>query len=207
MMFAFEKERRLKTRGTNITVLQFSLLFLMKIVGCATAFVTTPAAAPFSSKPLVVALSLSQCHNYSTILRMTEKENEEENEKDDEMNSKRFLTYDELLREPELLRTEQEISDKRAALYNLPGRISKAITFTGWLCLAVIFALGANGYGFVREPNGWITIDTLERQEFLHEARKTPMTISVHSESNTFQPKANLMVMTMQDELHNLKRF
>ena len=128
----------------------------------------------------------------------SENENDGDDVDDDETNNN-YLTYEELQRDPELRRKEQEASDKRDALFNLPRRISQAVTFTGWLFIGVAFLLEANGYAFVSDPNsGRITVDTLERRNFLKEVKKQEKqqqqeaTVSMlHSNTNALLEQRN----------------
>jgi hypothetical protein len=195
MMWAKEKERRHETYGTNngmrrratcSTVLLFSLLCLFDSNGCD-AFVAAPAAGARSTLPLTLSLSHP---THSTLRRM---KSDDDNEKDDEMNNTKLLTYEELSRDPELSRKEQEASDRRSAGFVLPERIGQAVTVTAWLFVGVSIFLNANGYGWVRQPEGWISIDTLQNRAFQNEARKPQKTVS--SQSNTFQPKTTWMMI------------
>jgi hypothetical protein len=230
MMWAKEKGRRQKTYGTNnvmrrratsSTVLLFYLLCFVKNNGC-NAFVAAPAAGALSTLPLAFSLSHRTC---STLRRM-KSDDDNDNEKDDETNTKlltyeemksddddddnkkddatstKLLTYEELSQDPELFRQEQETADKRTAGLVLPERIGQAVTVSAWLFVAVGIFLNANGYGWVRQPDGWISIDTLQNRAFQNEGRKQQKSIS--SQPNSFLPKT---MMTTLKEPRNVDYF
>jgi hypothetical protein len=120
----------------------------------------------------------------------------DDNEKDDGTITK-LLSYEELSQDAELSRQEQATSDKRTAGFVLPDRIGQAVTVSAWLFVVVSIFLKANGYGWVRQPDGWIAIDTLQNRAFQNEGRKQQKTLSFQPDS--FLQKTPTMMSTLKE--------
>mmetsp|Transcript_7206 Transcript_7206/g.8214 ORF Transcript_7206/g.8214 Transcript_7206/m.8214 type:complete len:219 (-) Transcript_7206:88-744(-) len=136
---------------------------------CCEAFVASKEAFVHrgcgSSWLLVPPNRFSSLHISSMNYRRRMVEN-----KNDEDNS--LLTYDELSRDPNLLMQSERASDNILNTLTLPNRIGDAITTTGWVFVGVGLLLNINGYGYVVNSEGRITIDTLDNRAFQMEINK-----------------------------------
>jgi len=99
-----------------------------------------------------------------------EKEKSSSNKNDEDNNN--LLTYDELSRDPNLLIQSEKASDNILNTLTLPNRIGDAITTMGYLFVGVGLLLNINGYGYVVNSEGRITIDTLDNRAFQMEINK-----------------------------------
>ena len=92
-----------------------------------------------------------------------------ENKKDDKRDERQGLTYDEMMRDPELREKEFKASMKRKKDLFLGQTISRAVQTLAWGFVAVGFIANILGYAWVADPSGGLKIGTLEERDFQRE--------------------------------------
>ena len=91
-----------------------------------------------------------------------------EGEKDD-AEEKEGLTYDELMRDPELRQMEYDESMKRKKNMFLGQSISSAVTSLAWFFVFGGIILNQLGYAWVKSPSGGLGVGTLDQRDFQRE--------------------------------------
>ena len=94
-----------------------------------------------------------------------------ENKRDDR-DERQGLTYDEMMRDPELREREFKASMKRKNELFLGQTISRAVQTLAWGFVAVGFIANILGYAWVADPSGGLKIGTLEERDFQREMIK-----------------------------------
>ena len=95
-----------------------------------------------------------------------------ENKRDDKGDERQGLTYDEMMRDPELREREFKASMKRKNELFLGQTISRAVQTLAWGFVAVGFIANILGYAWVAAPGGGLKIGTLEERDFQREMIK-----------------------------------
>ena len=95
-----------------------------------------------------------------------------ENKRDDKGDERQGLTYDEMMRDPELREREFKASMKRKNELFLGQTISRAVQTLAWGFVAVGFIANILGYAWVADPSGGLKIGTLEERDFQREMIK-----------------------------------
>ena len=95
-----------------------------------------------------------------------------ENKRDDKRDERQGLTYDEMMRDPELREREFKASMKRKNELFLGQTISRAVQTLAWGFVAVGFIANILGYAWVADPSGGLKIGTLEERDFQREMIK-----------------------------------
>jgi len=95
-----------------------------------------------------------------------------ENKRDDKGDERQGLTYDEMMRDPELREREFKASMKRKNQLFLGQTISRAVQTLAWGFVAVGFIANILGYAWVADPSGGLKIGTLEERDFQREMIK-----------------------------------
>ena len=91
-----------------------------------------------------------------------------EGEKDD-AEEREGLTYDELMRDPELRQMEYDESMRRKKNMFLGQSISSAIQSLAWFFVFGGIILNQLGYAWVKSPSGGLGVGTLDQRDFQRE--------------------------------------
>ena len=95
-----------------------------------------------------------------------------ENKRDDKRDERQGLTYDEMMRDPELREREFKASMKRKNELFLGQTISRAVQTLAWGFVAVGVIANILGYAWVADPSGGLKIGSLEERDFQREMIK-----------------------------------
>ena len=90
-------------------------------------------------------------------------------EKKDDAEEREGLTYDEVMRDPELRQMEFDESMKRKKSMFLGQSISSAITSLAWFFVFGGIILNQLGYAWIKSPSGGIGVGTLDQRDFQRE--------------------------------------
>jgi hypothetical protein len=180
-------------RRCNYTSLYFALLVVGGILNDCKGFVVKPAGvSAVSSLRQNCRCCIDSASSFSrTSIRMGNDKDEKEKEDEDDG----LLTWEELSADPKMSQKEQEASNKLAFKFSFPDRIGKAFNAFGVIFLVLGFILNQFGYAYVRNSNGWIGIDTLDRRDFqveMYKKEKPPLD-SVYNSIDSTKPATILM--------------
>eukprot|EP00978_Attheya_sp_CCMP212_P007362 scaffold17121_cov60-Attheya_sp.AAC.1 len=166
-----------RRRRCNYASLYFALLVAGDILNDCKGFVVKPGsvfAVSSLRQDCRCCIASSAGSFSSTNIKMGNDRDEKEKEDEDDG----LLTWEELSADPKMSQKEQEAANKLAFKFSFPDRIGKAFNAFAVIFLVLGFILNQFGYAYVRNSNGWIGIDTLDRRDFqieMYKKEKPPL--------------------------------
>ena len=149
------------------------VLIFIATLQCSYGFSSLPSSIHCTqSKSLCIGKQKCYTIHHPSIRRYLagddDNNTDTEGEKDD-AEEREGLTYDELMRDPELRQMEYDESMRRKKNMFLGQSISSAIQSLAWFFVFGGIILNQLGYAWVKSPSGGLGVGTLDQRDFQRE--------------------------------------